>query len=125
MDTNQTREIERRVCTSCLGDDMLEAITGIVLLQLGPTSLLTRDDDLEGPLMVLPLAVLLTGAIFAMRRFVVVPRRASWTFHACTSSARSSRLSSLWASTLRPSRRRVAPSRPWCSLLRDASPSPR
>jgi hypothetical protein len=76
MDTSNQKEIERRVFTSFFQGGLIEAFTGIILLQLGVPALFSRSGfgDWESALFTLPIALILLIAVFLIRRFVVIPR---------------------------------------------------
>jgi len=76
MDTSDQQQIERRVFTSFFQAGIIEAFTGIILLQLGFPALFSRSGfgDMESALLTLPIAVILLIAVFLVRKFVVVPR---------------------------------------------------
>ena len=76
MDTSDHKQIERRVFTSFFQAGIMEAFTGIFLLQLGVPALFSRSGfgDLESALLALPIALILLIAVFLVRRFVVAPR---------------------------------------------------
>jgi len=70
------KNIERRVFTSFLKDGSLEAFTGIFLLVLGLSVLLSRYafGDLQSAAIALASALILLAVIFLIRKFVVIPR---------------------------------------------------
>jgi len=76
MDTQDQKQIERRVFTSFFQAGFIEAFTGIFLLQLGLPALFSRSGfgDWESALLTLPIALILLTAVFLIRRFVVTPR---------------------------------------------------
>jgi hypothetical protein len=76
MDTSNQKEIERRVFTSFFQAGIMEAFTGIFLLQLGFPALFSRSGfgDLQSALLTLPIALTLLIVVFLVRRFVVTPR---------------------------------------------------
>ena len=76
MDTSDQKQIERRVFTSFFQAGIIEAFTGIFLLQLGFPALFSRSGfgDLESALLTLPIAVVLLIAVFLVRKSVVAPR---------------------------------------------------
>ena len=76
MDTSDQEKIERRVFTSFFQGGIIEAFTGIFLLQLGLPALFSRSGfgDLESALLALPIALILLIAVFLVRKFVVIPR---------------------------------------------------
>jgi len=76
MDTSDQKKIERRVFTSFFQAGLIEAFTGIILLQLGLPALFSRSGfgDWESALFTLPIALILLIAVFLVRRFVVIPR---------------------------------------------------
>jgi hypothetical protein len=76
MDTSDQKQIERRVFTSFFQAGIMEAFTGIFLLQLGLPALFSRSGfgDLESALLALPIALILLVVVFLVRRFVIVPR---------------------------------------------------
>jgi hypothetical protein len=76
MDTSNQRQIERRVFTSFFQAGIIEAFTGIILLQLGLPALFSRSGfgDWESALFTLPIALILLIAVFLVRRYVVTPR---------------------------------------------------
>jgi len=76
MDTSDRKQIERRVFTSFFQAGIIEAFTGIILLQLGVPALFSRSGfgDLESALLTLPIALILLTAVFLVRKFVVTPR---------------------------------------------------
>jgi len=76
MDTSDQKNLERRVFTSFFQAGIIEAFTGIILLQLGVAALFSRSGfgDWESALLTLPIALILLIAVFLVRRFVVIPR---------------------------------------------------
>jgi hypothetical protein len=76
MDTSDQKKTERRVFTSFFQAGIMEAFTGIFLLQLGFPALFSRSGfgDLESALLTLPIALILLIVVFLVRRYVVVPR---------------------------------------------------
>ena len=76
MGTSDQNQIERRVFTSFFQAGIIEAFTGIILLQLGLPALFSRSGfgDLESALLTLPIALILLIAVFLVRKFVVIPR---------------------------------------------------
>jgi hypothetical protein len=76
MDTSNQKEIERRVFTSFFQGGLIEAFTGIFLLQLGLPALFSRSgfDDFQSALITLPIALILLIGVFLIRKFVVTPR---------------------------------------------------
>ena len=76
MDTSDQEKIERRVFTSFFQGGIIEAFTGIILLQLGLPALFSRSGfgDWQSALLTLPIALILLIAVFLVRRFVVTPR---------------------------------------------------
>jgi hypothetical protein len=76
MDTSDQKQIERRVFTSFFQAGIIEAFTGIILLQLGLPALFSRSGfgDWESALLTLPIALILLIAVFLVRRYVVIPR---------------------------------------------------
>jgi hypothetical protein len=76
MDTSDQKQIERRVFTSFFQAGIMEAFTGIFLLQLGFPALFSRSGfgDLQSALLTLPIALTLLIVVFLVRRFVVTPR---------------------------------------------------
>jgi len=76
MDTSDQEKIERRVFTSFFQGGIIEAFTGIFLLQLGLPALFSRSGfgDLESALLALPIALILLIAVFLVRKFVIIPR---------------------------------------------------
>jgi len=76
MDTSDQKKIERRVFTSFFQGGIIEAFTGIILLQLGLPALFSRSGfgDWESALLTLPIALILLIVVFLVRKFVVTPR---------------------------------------------------
>jgi hypothetical protein len=76
MDTSDQKQIERRVFTSFFQGGIIEAFTGIILLQLGLPALFSRSGfgDWQSALLALPIALILLIAVFLVRRFVIIPR---------------------------------------------------
>jgi hypothetical protein len=76
MDTSDQKQTERRVFTSFFQAGIMEAFTGIFLLQLGCPALFSRSGfgDWESALLTLPIALILLVVVFVVRRFVVIPR---------------------------------------------------
>jgi hypothetical protein len=76
MDNSDQKQIERTVFTSFFQAGIMEAFTGIFLLQLGLPALFSRSGfgDLESALLALPIALILLVVVFLVRRFVIVPR---------------------------------------------------
>jgi hypothetical protein len=76
MDTSDQKKIERRVFTSFFQAGIMEAFTGIFLLQLGFPALFSRSGfgDLQSALLTLPIALTLLMVVFLVRRYVVIPR---------------------------------------------------
>jgi len=76
MDTLDQKKIERRVFTSFFQTGIIEAFTGIILLQLGLPALFSRSGfgDFESALLALPIALILLIAVSLVRKFVVTPR---------------------------------------------------
>jgi len=76
MDTSDQKKIERRVFTSFFQAGIIEAFTGIILLQLGLPALFSRSGfgDWESALLTLPIALILLIVVFLIRKFVVTPR---------------------------------------------------
>jgi hypothetical protein len=76
MDTLDQKKMERRVFTSFFQAGIIEAFTGIILLQLGLPALFSRSGfgDFESALLALPIALILLTAVFLVRKFVVTPR---------------------------------------------------
>jgi hypothetical protein len=76
MDTLNEKKIERRVFTSFFQDGLIEAFTGIFLLQLGLPAVFSRSGfgDLQSALITLPIALILLIVVFLVRKFVVTPR---------------------------------------------------
>ena len=76
MDTSDQKNLERRVFTSFFQAGLIEAFTGIFLLQLGLPALFSRSGfgDWESALLTLPIALILLIVVFLVRRFVVIPR---------------------------------------------------
>jgi len=76
MATSDQKKIERRVFTSFFQAGIMEAFTGIILLQLGLPALFSRSGfgDWESALLTLPIALILLIVVFLVRRYVVVPR---------------------------------------------------
>jgi hypothetical protein len=76
MDTSDQKQIERRVFTSFIQGGIIEAFTGIFLLQLGFPALFSRSGfgDWESALLALPIALILLFVVFLVRRFVIIPR---------------------------------------------------
>ena len=76
MDTSDQKQIERRVFTSFFQGGIIEAFTGIILLQLGLPALFSRSGfgDWESALLTLPIALILLIVVFLVRKFVVTPR---------------------------------------------------
>jgi hypothetical protein len=76
MDTSNQKQIERRVFTSFFQGGIIEAFTGIILLQLGLPALFSRSGfgDWQSALLTLPIALILLIAVFLVRKFVVIPR---------------------------------------------------
>ncbi len=70
------KKVERRVFSSFFQDGSLEAFVGIFMLQLGLPVFFSRNGfgDLESALIVLPIVLVLLGAVFAVRRWIVIPR---------------------------------------------------
>jgi hypothetical protein len=76
MDTSDQKQIERRVFTSFFQAGIVEAFTGIILVQLGLPALFSRSGfgDLESALLALPIALVLLIGVFLVRKFVIVRR---------------------------------------------------
>ena len=76
MDTSNQEKIERRVFNSFFQGGIIEAFTGIILLQLGLPALFSRSGfgDWESALLTLPIVLILLIAVFLVRRYVVIPR---------------------------------------------------
>jgi hypothetical protein len=76
MDTSDQKQVERRVFTSFLQAGIMEAFTGIILLQLGLPALFSRSGfgDWESALLTLPIALVLLIVVSLVRRYVVIPR---------------------------------------------------
>jgi len=76
MDTSDQKQTERRVFTSFLQAGIIEAFTGIFLLQLGLPALFSRSGfgDWESALFTLPIALILLLVVFLVRQYLVVPR---------------------------------------------------
>lgn len=73
MNTLKAQALERRVFTSFLRDGSPEAVTAILLLQLGLTIYLSRSghSDLQSALVALAVGLLLFTGVFAFKRYVV------------------------------------------------------
>ena len=76
MKTLNEKEIERRVFTSFFQGGLIEAYTGIILLQLGLPLVFSRSGfgDLQSALITLPIALILLSVVLLVRKFVVTPR---------------------------------------------------
>jgi hypothetical protein len=76
MDTLNEKNIERRVFTSFFQGGLMEAWTGIILLQLGLPLVFSRSGfgDLQSALITLPIALILLIVVLLLRKFVVTPR---------------------------------------------------
>ena len=76
MDTLNEKNIESRVFTSFFQGGLIEAYTGIILLQLGLPLIFSRSGfgDLQSALITLPIPLLLLTIVFLVRKFVVSPR---------------------------------------------------
>ncbi len=82
MNNTTSRKLERSVFTSFFQDGSIEAVTGLILLEIGLIILLSRyaASDLLSGVMVLPAAFLVLGAIVVLRRYKVIPRLGSVKF---------------------------------------------
>jgi len=76
MDTSDQKNLEHRVFTSFFQGGIIEAFTGIILLQLGLSALFSRSGfgDWQSALLTLPIALILLIVVFLVRRFVIIPR---------------------------------------------------
>jgi len=73
---SNTSAIERRIFTSFFQDGFIESLTGILLLEIGLTVLLSQSGyvDLRSAANALAVALVLLATVFAERRYLVLPR---------------------------------------------------